>query len=747
MSNQTMEFTTTRPYAYRFRAESTALIIIDMQRDFLDFGGFGQIQCGNDALFAKVRSIVPRTQAALAAARSLGLHVVHTREGHRPDLSDLPPAKRLRQISSPSGHHTMGIGDPGPMGRLLVRGEWGHDIIDELKPLPGEVIIDKPGKGSMWDTHLHRALLARGITHLLFAGVTTECCVNTTAREAADRGFECCILADCTDGFDAGFYAATLDMLCSYDGLFGFVGTSTELVNLATARATTPPETPPAEDTAPADFSLDALRAAYAAGRTRPTDVAREVLRRITAYEEKDPAVWIHRQSASDLLAAAEALEARYAGAGEPLPPLYGIPFAVKDNIDVAGIPTTAACPGLARPTPPTHAPVVAACLAAGALYIGKTNLDQLASGLSGCRSPYGTPRSIYSSARISGGSSSGSAVAVAAGLVSFALATDTAGSGRVPAAFNGCVGAKPTKGTLAARGVVPACASLDTVSVLATRVADARAVWLVCDEFGESTSEAQVGEEAVDPFAKLPRALALWHADFRAVKSGGFVFGVPPAAVVERECAPPYVAAFARAVRRLQKAGGTPRALTEAEWAPFEAGGKLLYEGALVHERVAGVGGPEVLTSAMEKGQLHPVTRDLFAAVLSRNLQPWEVFRDLQQQAQCTRLAAEILAPCAGSTGKEATVKMDVLLVPTTTQHPTVAAMAADPIALNARLGYFTHFGNVLDLCGVAVPTGMYRAEDGEEEELPFGVTLLGAAGTDGRVFDIAREFERTVG
>lgn len=169
-----MELPNARPYAFKFNPATTALIIIDMQRDFLLPNGFGAIQCGSPEIFSYVSSIVPAVQRALHTCRSLGFHVVHTREGHKPDLSDLPAAKKLRQISAPGGHHSMGIGEQGPMGRLLVRGEWGHDIIDELAPIPGEVVIDKPGKGSFWGTGIHRALLARGITHLLFAGVTTE---------------------------------------------------------------------------------------------------------------------------------------------------------------------------------------------------------------------------------------------------------------------------------------------------------------------------------------------------------------------------------------------------------------------------------------------------------------------------------------------------------------------------------------------------------------------------------------------
>ena len=169
-----MSLPNARPYPFKFPLATTALIVIDMQRDFVDPDGFGSIQCGDPKIFASVRDIVPTVQKVLEVSRSLGLTVIHTREGHRPDLSDLPHSKQFRQVSAPDGHHTMGIGAQGPMGRLLVRGEYGHEIIDELRQLPGEVVIDKPGKGSYWGTGLHRALLARGITHLLFSGVTTE---------------------------------------------------------------------------------------------------------------------------------------------------------------------------------------------------------------------------------------------------------------------------------------------------------------------------------------------------------------------------------------------------------------------------------------------------------------------------------------------------------------------------------------------------------------------------------------------
>lgn len=702
-----MKLPSARPYAYEFHPESTALLVIDMQQDFLERGGYGELQCGNDEIFASVGKIVPQTQNVLKAARELGLYIMHTREGHRSDLSDLPASKRLRQKAAPSGQHTIGIGDQGPMGRLLIRGELGHGIIDELKPFPGELVIDKPGKGSFWDTTLHRALLARGVTHLLIAGVTTECCVNATFREASDRGFECCVLTDCTSGFGGAFVDATLDMLSSYDGLFGFVSPSAALLSYANSKHPTPPSTPGFRG----DLSLPSLRQQYGNGEISVIEVAKEVERRVSDYQRKDPAVWTSLQTADQLQQAAMALEERYRG--HPLPPLYGVPFAVKDNIDVKGTTTTSACEK-ASYMPEESAKVVNALLQAGALFIGKTNLDQLAAGLSGCRSPYGYPRSVYDSDRISGGSSSGSAVAVAARLVSFALGTDTAGSGRVPAAFNGIVGFKPTKSTFSAAGLVPACKSLDTISILAPTVDIARAVWLVADE----------GPDLSDPFAKVQQSLPLWHVDFRGIQEGGFVFGVPPSSALSA-CTPTFRGHFSLAVERLQRAGGTPQ---EVDWTPFEGGSRLLYDGALMNERIHCAN-----VDFLQKNghDLHPTTFKLFQAALARDVKPWDVYRDQHLQAEYTRQAALTFQ------------KIDVLLVPTTTCHPTVAEMESEPLALNARLGEYTHFANVLDLCGVAVNAGYYEGASGKP--LPFGVSMIGASGTDGKIFDIARVFERT--
>jgi biuret amidohydrolase len=209
------------PYPFDFSPAAAALLIIDMQRDFLEPGGFGAA-LGNDV--AQLRSAIAPTQRVLAACRAAGIMVVHTREGHRPDLSDLAPAKRVR------GKFATGIGDPGPMGRILVRGEPGHDIIPELAPLAGEPVVDKPGKGAFYATDLEAMLRGRGITQLIVCGVTTEVCVNTTVREANDRGFDCLVLADCTGSYFPEFQQAGLAMIKAQGGIFGFVAPSDALL-------------------------------------------------------------------------------------------------------------------------------------------------------------------------------------------------------------------------------------------------------------------------------------------------------------------------------------------------------------------------------------------------------------------------------------------------------------------------------------------------------------------------------------
>ncbi|KAK9462600.1 Isochorismatase-like protein [Lipomyces oligophaga] len=223
---------TARPAAFPLPAGRTALIIIDMQRDFVQEKGYGEIQCPSAEVFAQVSGLIKPCLDSLRAARKLGMTIVHTREGHVEDLSDCPPTKTDRQRGA-NKRHFLTIGEEGPMGRLLVRGAYGHDIVDDLTPRKDEVILDKPGKGSFFNTDLHEILVARGVTHIFFCGVTAECCVASTFREANDHGFECCVLADCIGGFNDLIVTATKDMFCAYDGLLGYSTTSKDLVAAA----------------------------------------------------------------------------------------------------------------------------------------------------------------------------------------------------------------------------------------------------------------------------------------------------------------------------------------------------------------------------------------------------------------------------------------------------------------------------------------------------------------------------------
>lgn len=534
-----------------------------------------------------------------------------------------------------------------------------------------------------------------------------RCCVTTTLRECNDRGYECCLLTDCTAGFDAQMVQTAMDTICGQDGLFGYVGQSSDLLSFSD-QANTPPATPPttAESYLP---SIQELRQRYQSGLEDPVRIVNLVFDRIEEYQKTDPAVWVSTRPREDCVAAAQALSAKYAG--QALPPLFGIPFGVKDNIDVQGIRTTAACEKYAY-VAQSHAFAVQLLLEAGALYIGKLNMDQLATGLSGCRSPYGAPRCVYSKDHIAGGSSSGSAVAVAAGLVSFALGTDTAGSGRIPAAFNGVVGLKPTKGTISARGVVPACKSLDTISITAPTLSDARTVWLILDQ-----------HDPHDPYAKVPSSLPTWHIDFRGPRTGGFKFAIPPPSVLET-CSKPYQEQFARSVQLLRSCGGS---LVKIDYTPVQAAGELLYNASLLYERIASIGSEFLLANL---DALHPTTRALFQAALYRKIEPWTVFRDQDLQRRYTRQVQRIFDPLAGGS-------IDVLLVPTAPCHPTMQEMERDPLGLNSTLGTFTHAANVLDLCGVSVNAGWI-----EETGLPFGVTFLGGMGYDGKILDIAAVF-----
>ncbi|KAF2791930.1 amidase signature enzyme [Melanomma pulvis-pyrius CBS 109.77] len=712
-----------KPYAFSFPLRHTALLVIDMQRDFLLAKGFGEIQGGN--LEAVQASIGP-TKKLLEACRGVGLAIVHTREGHVPDLSDCPSSKLVRQSAAPDNtQHNLVIGDKGELGRLLTRGEYGHDIIDELQPLPGEVVIDKPGKGSFWNTDILHKLKARAITHIIVSGVTTECCFATSIREANDRGFECCGIEEATSGYnDVNFKKSSLDMIHWSQGLFGFVSSLQPLLDvLATlsisskSTESTPPQTPPDFD---GDLTIPSLQRAYKNGLS-PVTLVEELYKKIDAYKMIDPAVWIYLETKDNVLEAAKTLAAKYPDRSR-LPPLFGIPFSVKDSIDIAGLPTTTACPPLTH-IPSTSAVVHDQVLAEGAIFIGKTNLDQLATGLTGCRSPYGIPHSIYNKDYISGGSSSGNAVSVGANLVSFSLATDTAGSGRVPPGFNGVVGYKPTRGTLSFRGVTPACLSLDCIALTTRTVSDARTLWQILE-----------AHDPLDPYSK-PALTFERHVNSIGPQARTFKFGIPPPEALSL-CSLPARRKFNETVAQLQSLGG---ALTPIDWSPFQKAGQLLYDGTFVSERLASL--PDDFLDR-NRATLHPVIVTLMNAVVARNSTAAQVYRDLQAKVLYTRQAEQVFA--YSGTG------IDVLVVPTTPTHWTIKEVLADPIRTNSILGEFTHCGNVLDLCAVAVPAGEYpvkelSGKDADESagNLPFSVTFLGAARLDAEVLEIARRFE----
>jgi allophanate hydrolase len=442
-------------------------------------------------------------------------------------------------------------------------------------------------------------------------------------------------------------------------------------------------------------LDLSALRTAFTAGTLTPTALVEEVCRRLDAHG--DPAVWIHRLSQEELRKHVKRIEAQ----GLPAQPLYGVPFAIKDNIDLAGVPTTAGCPAFAY-TPTESAFVVQRLLDAGAIPIGKTNLDQFATGLVGMRSPYGVPRNPFHPDMIPGGSSSGSAVAVAAGLVSFSLGTDTAGSGRVPAAFNNLVGLKPTRGWFSIQGVVPACRSLDCVSVFGLTVDDATAVARLAGVF-----------DPADPFAR-PRPAGAHDPSI-----GPFRFGVPGPDQLEWFGDTHAPGLFAEAVGKLESLGGTK---IEIDFAPFRDAARLLYEGPWVAERWSAVRD----FYAKHADAMFPVTRRIIEG--GAKLLAVDAFEAGYKLAALRRAA-------------DATwVRVDTLVLPTAATIYTRAQVEADPITLNSRLGTYTNFANLLDTAAVAVPAGF------RPDGLPFGVTLFGPAWSDARLAAIGGALHRAI-
>ncbi|MCW2524273.1 MAG: Allophanate hydrolase [Frankiales bacterium] len=377
----------------------------------------------------------------------------------------------------------------------------------------------------------------------------------------------------------------------------------------------------------------------------------------------------------------------------DPTGPLGGLAFAVKDNIDVAGVPTTAANPARTEPAK-ANAFVIDRLLEAGAVPIGKTNLDQYATGLVGTRSPYGACHSVFSAAHVSGGSSSGSAVAVAKGLVSFALGTDTAGSGRVPAAFNGLVGLKASKGLISTSGVLPACRSLDCVTVLTPSVALARTLFEVAAVF-----------DPADPYAR-PRPAE------RSPRSAALRLGARPVIGVPTEdldLDPVHQAAWEAA---LAAAAGR-FTLVPFEAAPFLEAAQLLYSGPWVAERAVAFG-----AELEDAEHIDPTVRAIVAGAAAVTGE--DAFRGMYRLAELKRATDPIWA------------QVDAILLPVTPTHPTLADVTAEPVAVNSRLGRFTNMTNLLDLAAIAVPAG--RRSDG----LPFGVQFLGPAFSDEVLLDV---------
>ncbi|MEV3912412.1 allophanate hydrolase [Streptomyces canus] len=397
------------------------------------------------------------------------------------------------------------------------------------------------------------------------------------------------------------------------------------------------------------------------------------------------PEIWIDLRPREEVEREARTIDERLAK-GERLP-LAGRLLAAKGNIDVAGLPTTAGCPSYAY-HPEADAPVVAGLRAAGAIVLGTTNLDQFATGLVGTRSPHGAVRNAYDPAKVSGGSSSGSAVAVALGIVDFALGTDTAGSGRVPAAFNGIVGLKPTRGLVPTAGVVPACASIDCVTVFARTLPEA---------------EQALSHMATGTTPPLP-----------ARRPGPWRIAVPARDQLG-ELDEGWAQAYEAAVAQLAATGAT---LRELDLSPFTDAAAMLYEGAFVAERYTAVGAFVDKATAAGDDSLDPTVAGIITR--ARDLPAHQLYADMDRLAALrTRALAEL-------------ADADALLLPTTPGHPTLAEVAADPLGANARLGRFTNSTNLFDLAAAAVPAG-------EVNGLPFGVMLIGPAYTDERLARIA--------
>lgn len=435
--------------------------------------------------------------------------------------------------------------------------------------------------------------------------------------------------------------------------------------------------------------TIEDLRRRYQSGETNPARVVEDIFNRIHAEDERP--VWISLANEKETIDRAASVDTSL--------PLGGIPFAVKDNFDFAGTATTAGCPGFAY-QPQRSAFAVQRLIDAGAILIGKTNMDQFATGLVGVRSPYGACSSVYDSRYISGGSSSGSAVAVAKDLCAFSLGTDTAGSGRVPAAFNNLIGLKPSRGLLSTSGVVPACRSLDCVSIFSRTAGDACTVW-----------DAARGFDPDDPYSRVssPGAgAAPWL-------SGMFRFGVPESSQLKFFGDDESPLLYRKAIEKLESIGG--KAVT-IDFTVFREAAELLYAGPWVAERYAAVG--EFLQ--MQSEGVNETVKNIILGATKYSAA--DAYKSGYRLETLKQQAAEQWA------------KIDVLLLPTAGTIYRKEAVLADPVRLNSNLGFYTNFVNLMDLAAIAVPAGFRR--DG----LPFGISLIGPAFSDEALLKLAGHY-----
>jgi amidase/allophanate hydrolase len=446
------------------------------------------------------------------------------------------------------------------------------------------------------------------------------------------------------------------------------------------------------------DLSFETLRREYAGG-TRPQDIVSRTIGLIRSAPDTN--AWIHLEPLDRLMTQCDTIERRRRR-GDAMP-LFGIPFGVKDNIDVANMPTTAACPGFAY-KPSRSARAVDLLVEAGAICLGKTNLDQFATGLCGARSAYGTCASVANPLYVSGGSSSGSAVAVAANHVSFSLGTDTGGSGRIPAGFNGIVGIKPTVGRISTRGLVPNCQSIDCVSIFSSSVTEGMEVLGIIDGFDDD-----------DPYCRRPPSPPA-ERSLLPTRIPAFAFGRLGKRDLQFFGMDECEALYEEACGRLASMGGRP---VEIDFAPFAEAGQLLFGGPWIAERRSAL---DSFASRNPDALLEVIRRVLEGA---NRFSAVQAFDGVHRLASLKRTAEKLLATIA------------VMVVPTAPRPYTIDEMNRDPIELNNRFGYYSYFANLLGLCAIAVPNGVLSCG------VPMGVTLLASAWCDERLGVLATEFE----